>query len=60
MAIKFDTTVYKRSHGKAPRGRGHWIFKIDGEVSTGEGLYSEVKAAIKRDYPSAKIAVLLP
>jgi hypothetical protein len=33
MAISFDTTEYRSSHGAEPRGRGGWafVFRLDGQ-----------------------------
>ena len=28
MAIKFSNSIYKREHGKAPRGFGRWAFYV--------------------------------
>lgn len=30
MAYNFSNTLYERSHEKAPRGRGWWMFIIGG------------------------------
>ncbi len=30
-AVQFDYTVYVRSHGKPPKGRGHWAFSVNPE-----------------------------
>lgn len=27
MSVKFDTSDYFRSHGKAPKGTGQWAFR---------------------------------
>lgn len=49
VVTNFDDTRYIRSHGKAPRGRGHWLF----ELTTGEvvfefnGTLTEAKAAAR-------------
>ena len=29
--VGIDDALYYRSHGKAPRGRGGWLFFIDGD-----------------------------
>ena len=29
--IRVDTSAYKRSHGKEPRGSGRWIIKVNGK-----------------------------
>lgn len=26
--VKFETSSYRNSHGKEPRGHGHWAFEI--------------------------------
>lgn len=28
MSFHFDNSDYERSHGKAPRGRGYWAFRL--------------------------------
>lgn len=34
--MNVDTTYYRNTHGKAPRGEGHWAFEIgrDGSWTT--------------------------
>ena len=27
--IRFETNTYEFSHGRKPRGKGHWLFSID-------------------------------
>lgn len=44
--VYFDASPYKRSHGKAPRGRGNWAFRIEGvaEIFFANGLLMDAKS----------------
>lgn len=51
MAITFDTTEYRFSHGHEPRGRGSWAFEIPlrGQFWTpGSTTYREAKQLAAR------------
>lgn len=46
--ITFSNTKYERSHFKAPRGRGNWIFETStGAWYTVHGSLTEAKAQVK-------------
>lgn len=48
--IRFDTSEYRFSHGREPRGFGVWIFQIGNSVDSTwlRGHYRQAKAAAKR------------
>lgn len=45
MSIQVRTTEYEFSHGKKPRGYGHWAFFFDNITDPGfiEGWYADAK-----------------
>ena len=54
MTVRFDASAYARSHGRPPRGRGLWVFEVDGlqggngQVFEFSGTLIEAKAALSR------------
>ena len=54
MTINFSDTEYRFSHGKAPKGRGWWLFQIgpDNDMSKWFGAgwtLAEAKKAAKEE-----------
>ena len=59
--VSFSSRDYERSHGRAPRGRGLWVFDVEGcglHVSSQNGLgmrmhasgtLTEAKAEVRRE-----------
>ena len=43
MTIRVSTREYEFSHGKQPKGRGHWAFQIGERVGFIDGTYTEAK-----------------
>ncbi len=41
MKTEFDTKQFQLSHGKAPRGQGHWVFFTTRSCEWGEGATFE-------------------
>ena len=60
MKTKISTTQYEFSHGRKPRGRGHWAFSVNGAVLWKEGLLSEAKKAVQAEFPKAGKVEVLP
>ena len=58
--VTFNSDRYVESHGKNPRGRGGWIFSIDGEEVNYNGTLTEAKKALRADHPRGGIAHILP
>lgn len=60
---RFETSEFKRSHGKAPRGTGAWAFRPD---TTGEWVFSpcmtftEAKKWVREQHPEAKVFAVGP
>lgn len=52
IRIRFETMKYECSHGKLPRGRGQWVFRIVGQPglwwSEGCVTYSEAKKQVRK------------
>lgn len=48
--IRVDTSEYRFSHGRAPRGFGVWIFQIGNQQESTwlRGTYTETRKAAKR------------
>lgn len=51
MKVRFETDQYVAAHGHAPRGRGFWMFFVDGLESGGGlvqciGTYAEAKKQV--------------
>lgn len=61
-AIKFDDREYRRSHMKAPRGRGSWAFQAYGDAGLcGEivfffGSLSEAKVEARKHFRQLDLA----
>ena len=52
-SIRFETSLYKWTHGKEPRGRGLWVYEIQ-RTSDGKtekywvhGSYTETKTKVR-------------
>lgn len=62
--IKFSTAAYERSHGRAPRGYGHWAFCPAEHAGTADYLKHTFFVAGNMMYSNAKaymaITRLLP
>lgn len=43
MTIRVNTSQYEFSHGKQPRGYGHWAFEIGAETLFFSGNYGDAK-----------------
>ena len=41
--VRVDTTSYRASHSKEPKGTGQWMFDIDGKEYTFKGTYASAK-----------------
>lgn len=58
MTVRFDTSDFRRSHMKEPKGRGCWAFAPD---TTGEWIFSpmmtftEAKAWAREQAPEATV-----
>lgn len=39
---RFNDRLYQASHGKAPKGRGQWMFEVERRVETAQGFQTEV------------------
>lgn len=48
MKIEFKTGNYLFTHGRAPRGRGTWLFEYEGYKFQHIGSYTEAKAACRK------------
>ena len=61
MRIEFTTRDYEASHGRKPRGRGLWLFDIDGNEFLVYGTLTEAKKQcrqhIKETIPEGKFTV---
>jgi hypothetical protein len=57
IAISFDTSEYRRSHGREPRGHGSWAFDLGRgpEFIPGSCTYGEAKKRI-REIAAARFA----
>ena len=54
MRVEVNTSEYRFSHGREPRGRGLWCFALSGymkgtEFTEHNGTYSEAKAKAVRE-----------
>ena len=47
-SVRVVTEQYEFSHGKAPRGRGHWMFFFDGGVLSSYGTFTEAKKEARK------------
>lgn len=67
---EFITTEYQFSHGKKPRGFGHWAFipadsywpkeiPSDG-IAWAHGTYTDAKREVARNYPEVHYWKVLP
>lgn len=60
----FRTEQYRASHGKEPKGHGHWAFGIGNdnpkleEIQGHRGHYGEAKATMSRKFTGQTIHVL--
>lgn len=66
------TRYYERVHGKKPRGRGRWVFQVEGDTPLGTetavvilaGRYSEARQRVIGDararWPNANAIYLYP
>lgn len=42
-SIQVDTTPFRTSHGRLPRGRGRWAFSLGGSEIIRYGMYAQAK-----------------
>jgi hypothetical protein len=58
----FDTKGFILSHGRAPRGRGCWIFQAQDRSVTveEEGKYAAARSRAARQHPDVQTWELLP
>ena len=42
----FDHSRFQFSHGRGPRGRGFWMFELDGQTFEASGTFTEAKQAV--------------
>ena len=49
MKIEFTTGAYMRSHGRQPKGRGHWGFAFEGYEYWACGTLTEAKKACRAE-----------
>lgn len=54
----FDTREYEASHGRKPRGRGSWAFRVDDDIlavfSPMNMTYTEAKRWVQEQNPTAR------
>ena len=48
MKVEVRTGYYAHTHGRKPKGRGNWVFSINGYHYNYQGLYSEVCKQAKK------------
>ncbi len=52
MTIRFSTTEFEYSHGRKPRGKGHWMFEVEGHADWvecgGSFTLTEAKRLMRR------------
>lgn len=49
MRIEFSDTEYRWENGKAPKGRGWWLFKFEGQYEFSfTGTLTEAKKACRK------------
>ena len=67
MTKQFDTTIYRWTHGKEPKGRRVWAFASDrapedGQVVTVRGTFDEAKRTAARlpEFAGVSVVHVLP
>lgn len=68
MKIEFSNRKYERSHMRAPKGTGSWIFECEGYELEAWGTLTEakkqarerIKALAPQDYKGTVVAYILP
>lgn len=66
-ALRFDTTEFRASHGREPRGRGVWAFRPAGSTHRADeplfapsGTLTEAKAWLAANHDDVRLWVVLP
>lgn len=49
MTIEFSTREYEFTHGRTPKGYGHWGFTFEGHEFWATGTYAEAKKACRKE-----------
>ena len=55
MYANFETYQFEAAHGRKPRGKGFWFFKVEGTVNfetSAYGTYAEAKKQVKDEIRS--------
>ena len=59
--VKVSTTAYEAKHGKKPRGRGVWYFKLSADITDTYGsssMYSDAKELVRKIAASRSIPII--
>jgi hypothetical protein len=62
-SVKVDYSDYRRSHGKMPRGRGHWFFFFNhagtfGNCFSFNGSFTNAKKAAKKEAKARQVSTV--